>query len=57
MDAYGLGKFQSLSEVRLHASRSRAFRLPSVRRKHDVQKPTTYVSPKDAPSRKSIGEN
>ena len=53
MSAYGMGKFKSLSELELHASRSSLSRLPSRTQKHDAQKHMTYVSPKAALSRKN----
>ncbi len=53
MYAYGLGKFKTLSELQLHASRSSLSRFPSGTQKHDAQKHTTYVSSKAALSRKN----
>ena len=53
MSAYGLGKFKSLSELQLHASRSTLSRLPAVTQKPEAQKSTTF-HPRDAASRKSI---
>jgi hypothetical protein len=51
MSAYGLGKFKSLSELQLHASRSTLSRLPTGTQKPETQKPMTYS--KGALSRKS----
>jgi len=51
MSAYGLGKFKSLSELQLHASRITLSRLPTGTQKPEVQKPMTYS--KGALSRKS----
>ena len=43
--AYELGKFKSLYELHLHASRSSLSRLPSGTHKPDVRKPSTHVHP------------
>jgi hypothetical protein len=53
MFAYGLEKFNSLSELKLNTSRSSLSRLPSGTQKLDAEKPSTYVSPKAALYRKS----
>ncbi len=41
MFAYGLGKFRSLSELQLHASRSTLSRLPTGTQKPETRKPMT----------------
>ena len=52
MSAYGLGKFKSLSELQLHASRSTLSRLPTINQKPEAQKSTTF-HPRGVASRKS----
>ena len=42
MFALGLGKFKSLYELQLHASRSTLSRLPTETQKPETQKPVTY---------------
>ena len=54
MSAYGLGKFKSLSELQLHASRSTLSRLPTGTQKPETQKPMAYS--KGALSRKKYIE-
>ena len=52
--ACGLGKFKLIFELELiHASRSSLSRLPSGTHKPNAQKPSTYISPKVALSRKN----
>jgi hypothetical protein len=51
MSAYGLGKFKSLSELQLHASRSTLSRLPTVTQKAEAHKSTTF-HPRGAAPRK-----